>query len=246
MKLYFFLLFLLTTLVISIASGTPVQAKDQIKSETKTVIVTGIGSRVPVFISERSSSGSKSLGNCMTPCRTKFKNAGPFQITLTPISDDYLTPIRRGSDEAIIEGNKYKFDISLGTPNEEGLRYLKPYYEPFKNNPERLKCMEFTKSELSNRPETCFSFPPLTPAKAKRSGWCELSVRILTDGSTEDIKVKSCSEKVFELPSVEAAKLYWYYPHMVDGEIKTSRLTKKISYNLFNSRGNLMPAKDGK
>jgi len=246
MKSFSLPLLLSITFSFFMDSSTVVLAQDAVKPVKKSVTVTGVGSRVPVFISERTASGTKRLGSCITPCREKIKSSGAFYVTLTPISDDYLTPIHRESEEAIIEEDNYKFDISLGTPDEEGRRYLKPYLDVFRNKPERLKCMEFTKADLSERPKTCFSFPPITPAKAKRSGRCKISVRILTDGSTEDIRVVSCSEKLFELPSVETAKLFRYYPHIVDGEIKTSRMTKKINYQLLDSRGKRIPGKGEK
>ena len=87
-----------------------------------------------------------------------------------------------------------------------------------------------------------YRVPGVFPSNAEKSGHCKLQYGVNRDGRPFNIRTVSCSEDVFEKPSIKALKSWRYSPKIVNGQaVESNNLENTISYKLHNQRGELIP-----
>jgi len=85
--------------------------------------------------------------------------------------------------------------------------------------------------------------PPRMPARAERSGHCDMVFDVGPDGATLNVKASYCSEALFETESIRATLKFKYRPTRIDGQYQTTRNVKtRIKFKLQDQNGNLIPA----
>lgn len=83
---------------------------------------------------------------------------------------------------------------------------------------------------------------PIMPPRAERSGHCVMRFDVSADGAPYNISAASCSQNLFEKPSVKAVSKWKYKAKVVSGNrVARTGLTTRISFNLTDERGNLIP-----
>ena len=219
-------------------------AQDKSQISEKAIIVQGKHRGKLVSIHQRAPNGSSGkVAVCKIPCKKTIELADPFFILFPPPRGDYGHYIRRNSEDAIQKDGTYRFDTTLKTQHEETTHYYRSYASDQNNKPKRQACLRFELKDLSERPKACFKNRPSIPPKSVRSGWCEVVFTVLPDGSTENVDVRECSEEMFRIGSLEAAKLFRYYPRIRNGQAVSTKLRTKVRYTLKNEKGKRVPAK---
>jgi protein TonB len=83
---------------------------------------------------------------------------------------------------------------------------------------------------------------PIMPPRAERSGHCLMRFDVSADGAPYNITAASCSQSLFQKPSVKAVSKWKYKAKVVDGNrVARTGLTTLLSFNLTDERGNLIP-----
>ena len=86
--------------------------------------------------------------------------------------------------------------------------------------------------------------PPIVPPRARWSGHCNLKFDVSPQGQTFNISTTSCTENLFERPSIQSVQKWKYNPKIVDGKpISRTGVQTKISFKLRDERGNILPEK---
>ena len=87
-----------------------------------------------------------------------------------------------------------------------------------------------------------FRQPPVMPARAERSGHCDVIFDVNADGATYNVQVLTCSQNLFARASVKAAHKWKYRPQIIDGQAQDRRgVRTTITFSLTDERGNLIP-----
>ncbi len=83
--------------------------------------------------------------------------------------------------------------------------------------------------------------PPMMPPYTRKSGHCIIGFDVGANGQTLNVKVKSCSDKIFKQASLKAVK-DWYYTPKVEGGIAVEQtgLEEKIRFVLDNGKGKVL------
>jgi TonB family protein len=84
--------------------------------------------------------------------------------------------------------------------------------------------------------------PPIMPARAARSGHCEVAWDLALDGSTRNVRTLSCSQSLFREASIDAVRK-WTYEPVTDANRHLSRnnITYTITFRLRDERGRIIP-----
>jgi len=210
----------------------------------KTLVIKGGKPGARISIHQLNAFGrSGTVAKCKSPCKETVKLADPFYITIPTRRNKFETYLRRNSSEAEVKGGVYHFDITPRGSEEEAAHYYRSFSSDVNNLPKRQKCFNFTKADLSERPKSCFKNTALLPARMERSGSCIVRFKVLPNGASEGVTVSDCTEDMFRLPSLEAAKLFRYYPRLLNEEIITSKIKTRVRFDLNDGRGKRIPAK---
>lgn len=99
--------------------------------------------------------------------------------------------------------------------------------------------------ETQNREAVLLArFPPIMPAKAKRSGECSLTVAVDAEGNVSEVTETDCTERVFEKSAETSVKTYKFLPKLVDGQaVPSSKSDLKVTYRLADSYGRIIPSR---
>lgn len=90
--------------------------------------------------------------------------------------------------------------------------------------------------------EPCHRVPGLMPHNANHSGHCHVVFDITEDGKTENIRIKGCSEDMFENPSYEAVAEWRYLPEVKGGvPVMRGNVTSRMVFRLLDADGNVIP-----
>lgn len=181
------------------------------------------------------------LATCNIPCEEIIKTNHPFKIKVTIFSKPW-TLIRK-EKHAKFDGKTYTFHVKLGKPETAYHGYVQGVFQSAMSKPEYAECKTFTDSDLGEKAKACFRFPPPIPAKSVRSGVCQVRFYVLPDGSTDNVHIKTCSEKMFESSSIEAVRRYRYYPKFSEGRVVKSGVQTTLRYEMRNKKGDVIPAK---
>ena len=97
--------------------------------------------------------------------------------------------------------------------------------------------------KISDQDETpLFRVEPVMPPRAQRSGHCIVKFNLSADGSPYDITAQSCSQNLFERPSIKAVNKWKYKAKIVEGQrVARKGLTTRLSFNLSDERGRIIP-----
>ena len=108
----------------------------------------------------------------------------------------------------------------------------------------RLKCkLEFQKNEkVDGDAAPCVRIAGRMPVFAKKSGHCKLTFDINAKGYTKNIKIKSCTNKVFKPASMWAVH-WWYYNPKVERGVAVERpgVETKMTFRLTDEQGEPIP-----
>lgn len=96
---------------------------------------------------------------------------------------------------------------------------------------------------ISNQDETpLFRVEPVMPPRAQRSGHCVVKFNLSADGAPYDITAQSCSQNLFERPSIKAVNKWKYKAKIVEGQrVARKGLTTRLSFNLSDEFGKIIP-----
>ncbi|WP_051279594.1 energy transducer TonB [Hellea balneolensis] len=84
--------------------------------------------------------------------------------------------------------------------------------------------------------------PGIFPANAEKSGHCNFLFDVNREGRVFNIRTVSCTDIVFEKPSIKALKKWRYSPKIISGEaVESKNLENRISFRLRNQLGELIP-----
>ena len=82
---------------------------------------------------------------------------------------------------------------------------------------------------------------PIMPARAERSGHCDVMFDVNADGATYNVRVVSCSQTLFARASTKAAYKWKYRPQTISGQAQDRRgVRTTITFNLIDEHGNLI------
>ncbi len=166
------------------------------------------------------------LESCATPCTLHGRSSEVYALNL--YKDGYLPMM------VPVEAKKWAMrprTLDLG-----------PDYNAIKVK--RRKCkLEFQKSEkIDDDAVACVRLPPRMPGRAKKSGHCKLTFDINAKGYTKNIKIKSCTNKVFESASLWSVKWWFYNPKVERGlAVERPGAETKVTFRLSNEKGDTIP-----
>lgn len=120
---------------------------------------------------------------------------------------------------------------------------------PVRNLPTKIPPIEpididiSTTISLDTRDEQpIFRPPPTLPVQATKSGHCLIAFDVSASGAPFNIAATSCSQSIFRRGAIKAVGKWKYRPKVVDGTaVARAGLTTKISFQLLDERGNLIP-----
>ncbi len=84
--------------------------------------------------------------------------------------------------------------------------------------------------------------PPIMPSSTQKSGHCIVTFDVSVSGETHNISVQSCTQRLFERPSVKSVARWKYYPKVQNRQPVARRgLVTKIRFNLADEKGMIIP-----
>ena len=84
--------------------------------------------------------------------------------------------------------------------------------------------------------------PPMMPAGATRSGWCDLDYDVGIDGRTRDVVVTECSDTLFADAAAESVRRWIYQPRIVDGRVvPRPGMSSRVAFRLHDAAGEVIP-----
>ena len=90
--------------------------------------------------------------------------------------------------------------------------------------------------------EPIVRIPPVMPTRAQRSGHCNMRFDVSAEGSPFNVTAVNCSQNLFERASIKSVQGWKYKPRIHNGQAIAMRgLTTRISFNLNDERGNVIP-----
>lgn len=96
----------------------------------------------------------------------------------------------------------------------------------------------FVVSVVDRDPEPIVRIPPNMPARADRSGHCQMRFSVSPGGRPYDVTAMSCSQELFARASVRAVQSWTYRPKIADGRpVERTGLQTRISFRLTDDRG---------
>ena len=96
----------------------------------------------------------------------------------------------------------------------------------------------------TGRPEPILRIPPIMPAKSRRSGEAIVVFDVKQDGSTENIRIASYSEKIFGDAASKAAGKFIYTPNLANiDHKKRTNIPARFIFTLRGDQGKILPAK---
>ena len=94
------------------------------------------------------------------------------------------------------------------------------------------------------RPEPILRIPPIMPPRAARSGEAIILFDVRNDGTTENIRIASYTEKKFGDVAMKAGKKFIYTPTMENADHrKRLNLPARFTFKLKNGKNEIIPAK---
>jgi len=186
------------------------------------------------------------IKDCRLKCDFTLSEGETFHILLRPKSKRYKTYIRRNLEDSVLKDGVYRFNLVLKTPEEEERHYFAAQLADKVDKAKDRNCDTIKGLTSPDRVKSCYKVQPFLPPRMRRSGWCKVTLRVLTNGRTDDVKVETCSEDVFKISSEETVKLFRYFPKEKDGEIISSRLRTTVNFTLTDGKGNIIPPKVNK
>lgn len=104
------------------------------------------------------------------------------------------------------------------------------------------KCIDFESS--GGRPEPITRIPPIMPATAERSGEAVIIFDVEEDGSTDNIRVSSYSERKFSKVAVKAAQKFIYTPSTINTDYqKRLNIPARFIFTLRDENQEIIPAR---
>jgi len=83
---------------------------------------------------------------------------------------------------------------------------------------------------------------PVMPARAERSGHCNVTFDVNANGSTYNVHVLNCSQSLFARASIKAAGKWKYRPQTIAGKaVPRTGLRTMITFKLTDEHGRLIP-----
>lgn len=80
------------------------------------------------------------------------------------------------------------------------------------------------------------------PPRAERSGQCTVRFDVTPEGATYNIQTLSCSNRIFERPTLKAVAKWKYRPKVRGGTpVARSGVESVMSFNLKDERGDIIP-----
>ena len=96
---------------------------------------------------------------------------------------------------------------------------------------------------LSDRePQPLVRIPPQMPPRADKSGHCVVRFDVSPEGQPFNVATTSCTQSMFERPTVRAVQRWRYNPKIQDGRaVGRTGLSTKVRFNLADERGQIIP-----
>ena len=84
--------------------------------------------------------------------------------------------------------------------------------------------------------------PPQMPPRAEKSGHCRVRFDVSPEGQPFNVVATSCTQNVFERPSIRSVQKWKYNPKIQDGRpVGRTGVESKITFRLTDERGNIIP-----
>lgn len=110
---------------------------------------------------------------------------------------------------------------------------------PFKDLSKEIK-LDAVSVDLDLVP--IFRAAPAMPPRAQRSGHCDVVFDVNSSGITYNVRIISCSDKLFSRASIKAAGKWKYRAQMIDGKsVSRTGLHTTITFELTDGHGRLIP-----
>ena len=99
---------------------------------------------------------------------------------------------------------------------------------------------EITVSDRDAQP--LVRIPPQMPPRAEKSGHCRVRFDVSPEGQPFNVVATSCTQNVFERPSIRSVQKWKYNPKIQDGRpVGRTGVESKITFRLTDERGNIIP-----
>ncbi len=166
----------------------------------------------------------QALESCTTPCILHGRSNRTYILSM--YKDGYIPIVARTGPMNWAKGQKLFFI------KDDTTKLM-----------EQFNCYQaFQKSEKIDRDaKPCLRTPPHLPLQIRRSGHCIISLDVSATGKPQNVKVKSCTDKVLKANSLRAVK-EWYYTPKVEGGVAVMQtgLVERIRYRLDNGKGKVL------
>lgn len=84
--------------------------------------------------------------------------------------------------------------------------------------------------------------PPIMPPRAEKSGHCRVRFDVSPEGAPFNVTTTSCTQRLFERPTIKSVQKWKYNPKVVDGRtVSRTGVESKISFRLQDERGRTIP-----
>ncbi len=114
---------------------------------------------------------------------------------------------------------------------------ITPDYDKIKLDPQTVKLVV-----IDTKEQPVLRFPPVMPARAERSGHCDVRFNLTAQGHPYEIVTTSCSQAIFKRPTIKSVQKWKYNPKILDGvAVARQGVETRISFNLTDERGFLIP-----
>ncbi len=164
------------------------------------------------------------LESCTTPCILHGRSNRTYILSM--YKDGYIPMIARTGPMNWAKGQKLFFI------KDDTTKLM-----------EQFNCYQaFQKSEkVDQGAKPCLRTPPHLPPKIRKSGHCFVSLDVNARGKPQNVKIKSCTDKVLEANSLNAVKEWYYTPKVQNGvAVVQTGLEEKIRYRLDNGKGKVL------
>lgn len=82
----------------------------------------------------------------------------------------------------------------------------------------------------------------LVPKGAHRSGHCNLVLDVDASGQPNNVKIKFCTDPVFEQEAIKAVRQFKYRPKIIDGEARPRKgVETRVPFRVVDEKGNIIP-----
>ena len=91
-------------------------------------------------------------------------------------------------------------------------------------------------------PQPIFRGTPLMPARAERSGHCNVRFDVSAKGAPFNVQTIFCTQKIFERSTIKSVQKWKFKPRILNGHpVSMSGLKNRVTYRLTDERGQIIP-----